>query len=1217
MYLKKLEIFGFKSFADRTTIVFEKGMTAIVGPNGCGKSNISDSIRWVLGEKSAKMLRGGKMEDLIFAGTQFRSPLGFAEISLTISNEDKLFPVEYEDVVLTRRLYRSGESEYLLNKTPCRLKDIQDLIMGTGMGSNAYSMVEQGQIDYIVQAKPHDRRFLIEEAAGISKYKHKKDEALRKLERTEHNIQRINDIILEVEKNIKYAERQARRAERFKEHFDTLKNLELLKAEIDTTRNQTELAHLQSSKELLSSQENDLQEKINAFQPRIDELDSLLREYEASQHELDEQRYHLKSEITSAQDSNRYNTEKISEIEVRTFSLDEEVILSTQKIESLESELIHKRSELEKFYREVETDRQKLEKIRFARENIFNEIAQTRSSIRECDDDLLSFHATMSEISNTKHSIKNEQTGLINKKDKNIQNLERLANDENDILKKIEIEREEIERILYSYNAIQNEFNEVNREKHRLALSITQLQEKTIEKRGALQEIDSKYTALQELAATLSPFKEGTKTIIDHSKSGNPAFERSIDTILDCITVSEGYEHAVQAVLAECLYALVVGSYSEAKHILNYSTEQNAGSIDIFIKRPVDKIERTFTHQSPDILGRLSEFVTINTDSSDNLHAIFDSIIVVSDFAALQDQVIAHLARHFNIVSLKGDVLTQDGVFRHRSESEFQSGALVQEERRKKLLKDKELVGHEIAILSEELQRYQTECENVTLRLEEIRSLMLDKKVALESNEKINSTIKENLSKIQEHKHVLNVEIQDIEDRLAELAENAERNMAQQCECENNIAEKDVLRQSLVSLLQEQESRRETIQLDIASAESTAVALREKEDYLKNSINIMSLSLQSENELRLKCTNEIASNKNRIVQLTSEIESAEEKLVSLIEKVESLEEEIAQVKAQREALTNRRDTELREINQYTKELEAVREELHAIKLREVEIAYSQTAIKERILQAYKIELDTFDFSTLQKEGVQFETLYDDVDNLKKKVEALGTVNLLAIEEYKELQERYTFLKEQHDDLENARRALFEAIRKINKTTKQLFIDVFTQVQQNFVYFYNVLFGGGIAKLILVDEENPLESGIDIIVQPPGKKLQHIGLLSGGEKAMTAVALLFSLFKVKPSPFCVLDEVDAPLDEANIDRFLNVVKEFSNNTQFIIVTHSRKTIKMAGTLFGVTMEEPGVSKLVSVRVADLDEKYISDPQPKQAVDESKIDPTMSVHVLEEV
>jgi len=1161
------------------------------------------------------------MEDLIFAGTQFRSPVGFAEVSLTISNEDKLFPLEYDDVVISRRLYRSGESEYMLNKTPCRLKDIHDLIMGTGIGSSAYSMVEQGQIDYIVQAKPNDRRFLIEEAAGISKYKHKKDEALRKLDRTEQNVQRINDIIAEVEKNIKYAERQAKRAERFRKHFDTLKNLELIKAEIDIARNTEDLTKLNSSKESLRGNEKHLQEKIDEFQPRIDELDSLAREYEGSQQELDEKRYSLKSQITSLQDANRFSQEKITEIEERTYSLEEELALSCQKIESLETDLSSRKEELQTFYKDVEVDRVKLAEIRNSRESIMSEISHVRNAIRECDDEMLSVTDTLSNAHNKMHAIKNEQTGLLNKKEKNIQNLDRLAGEEADVLKKIELEREEIERILYSYNAVQNDYNEVNGEKHRLNTTISQIQEKIIEKRGSLQEIDSRLSALTELAATYSSFKDGTKSIIEESHREGSVFTRQIHTILDAIDVQEGFEHAVQAILAECLYAVVVDSYQEAMDALSFSKENNNGSVDIFIKRAVDNSRKTFTHLDSNILGSLSQYVTIKDSSLTNLDALFNTSIVVEDFDAIPEVTVSHVSRHFNIVSKNGDVLTRDGVFRHRAETELQSGALVQEDKRKKLEKDKELVGHEIAVLADELERLQASFANVSDRLESLHASMLDKKVALESNEKISSTIKENLTRIQEHKQILNSEMQEIEARLSELEAEAEHNHSHIIELKNAIAAKQSARNTEVASLEEKERQREEIQVDIAAAESTAQALSEKEDYLKNAINIVSLGLESEKELRLRNQKDIDLNKTRIVQLSSDIENCEEKLQVAVSEVEDLESELFEVKAQREAIINKRDTELREINQFTKEHENLKDELHSIDLKEVEIQYSQSAIHERILQAYKIEVDAYDFAGLNREEVNFDTLADDVQALKKKVESLGTVNLLAIEEFKELQERYTFLIEQHDDLENARKALFEAIRKINRTTKQLFVDVFAQVQQNFVHFYNVLFGGGVAKLILVDEENPLESGVDIIVQPPGKKLQHIGLLSGGEKAMTAVALTFALFKVKPSPFCVLDEVDAPLDEANIDRFLNVVREFSNTTQFIIVTHSRKTIGMANTLFGVTMEEAGVSKLVSVRVSDLDDKYIKPTGARKSetmsIQSADLEEKENEKVLEEV
>lgn len=1193
MYLKKIELIGFKSFADRTRIEFEHGMTAIVGPNGCGKSNISDSIRWVLGEKSAKLLRGGKMEDLIFAGTQYRAPLGFAEVSLTISNEDKLFPLDYDDIVITRRLYRSGESEYMLNKTPCRLKDIHDMIMGTGIGSNAYSMIEQGEIDYIVQAKPHERRFLIEEAAGISRYKHKKDEALRKLDRTEYNFQRINDIIAEVEKNIKYAERQAKRAEKFREHFDVLRTLELAKAEIDLQKIAGERENIESENGGLVVREKEFESKIAEFQPKLEELDALIREYEQIQHEQEENRYTLKAEISSLLDATRYNEEKITEIEARNEVLRSEIALSHEKIAAFEESLLQRKNELSQFYETIASESKNLEDIRHKRECVVSEINDLKNSLRNTDSELMDISSHVAQRHNEINALNNEHTSIITKREKNNQSLARIESEENDIFKKIEVGREEVERILAAYNETQTEFSGIEERKRTLETTIAEIQEKIHDKRGSLQELDSKIAALEELAASYTSFKDGTQALIDESREENSPYHARIKTVLDTIEVSPGFEHAVQAVLSEYLYAVIVESYPEALKLLHHTTARNKLSIDVFIKSGLDGLAPDLGFNHEHVLGPLSEFVTINDDADTDLRFIFSRIIVVDSFDCIDDQTAALLRKQYHIVSKSGDVLTREGVLRRRAENEFLSGPLVQEERRTKFIKHKDLIGHELSILSEELKRYSDEYQGLTTRLDSLNHSLLDKKITLESNEKISSNIKENLNKLQEHKQLLVAETKEMESRLGVVDETIAAITVEIHDSESLLAEKKNTRTSVVSELENREQIRENIQMDIASAESTCAALREKEEYLKNAIHIVSQSCESENDLKNKNCTEIENNEARIQELHADIEKTAERIESATAEIETVESHLDDIRSKREIVTEERDTELKEINQYTKEHERIKDHLHALEVKVLELNYTESSIRERLLQAYKIEIDSFDFSSFTTESVNFDTLEDDIVALKKKVESLGTVNLLAIEEFKELQERYSFLIEQRDDLENARIALLEVIRKINRTTKQLFVDVFKQVQENFVHFYHILFGGGVAKLILVDEENPLESGVDIIVQPPGKKLQHVGLLSGGEKAMTAVALLFALFKVKPSPFCVLDEVDAPLDEANIDRFLNVVKEFSNNTQFIIVTHNRKTIAMAQTLFGVTMQEPGVSKLVSVRVSDVDSTYLED------------------------
>ncbi|MBU1862518.1 MAG: chromosome segregation protein SMC [Candidatus Omnitrophica bacterium] len=1186
MYLKKIELMGFKSFADRTVISFEKGITAIVGPNGCGKSNISDSIRWVLGEKKAKLLRGGKMEDLIFAGTDFRKPMGFAEVSLTISNEDKLFPIEYEEVVLSRRLYRNGESEYLLNKTVCRLKDIQDLIMNTGIGSNAYSMVEQGEIDHIVQAKPDERRFLIEEAAGISKYKSKKEEALRKLERTEVNLQRVNDIVAEIEKNIKYAERQAKRAESFRKKFDELKTLELVKTHNDLEKISIGLKNLTHERESLSVREREVEAMLRTLHEKLRQIETDLGTFEAEQQSLDERRYELKNELSTMKGTRTFNSEKCAELAKRSETLAADVALSCEKVTSFRADVDARKLDLDTFDSHAQNDRDKLKVEIEKRDSLIAEIEKKKTYVEECQSDIMDITGTITKQRNEYHKLENQRTGITNKKERIRQSLERSIEEEKEITSRISTEQEVVKNILQEYEHVAEQLCALTQERQATEKTLTEIQTALLKKRGLAQELDAKLKVLEELAAALGSFKEGTQALIDESKRSPELYVGIMKSVLELIEVHEGYEYAIQAVLAEELSAVTVNSYVDACRLLEQVEAEEKGSVDILINQYRTSQDRSRSFYNEHILGRASDFVTITDERMSGLRSMLNEVIVVDCFSNISEECIKELAGEYHIVSKKGAVITREGLFKWRAERESSSGILVQEERKNALRKDRELMNSEICVLADEENRFGLKIKELAPQIEHLSERSVHKKITLESNEKMSSSIQENLSKLQDYKGVLTFELDEANKELQELTQKASEQAKHLEAAETMLKEKENIIAQEQTFLREKESQREELQILVATLESESRALAEKEEYLKNAFDVVSFSCQHEEKTREKNTNEITENKIKILMLQEENNRIEEKLEQVIRAVEEIEQTLCSVKEKRASLSGDRNKEMARMETLTKEHEEKKDALHTISLKDVELRYQESALKERIETTYKIDTATFDFSALNRDEINFETLDEDIQKLKQRVESLGTVNLLAIEEHKELQDRYNFLVEQKTDLENAQRSLLEAIRKISRTTKQLFVDVFGQIQKNFQEYFKMLFGGGVAELVLVDEEHPLESGIDIVVRPPGKKLQNIGLLSGGEKALTAVALLFALFKVKPSPFCVLDEVDAPLDEANIDRFLSVVKQFLNTTQFIIVTHNRKTIGIADTLFGITMEEAGVSKLVSVRLRDV-------------------------------
>lgn len=1185
MYLKKIELFGFKSFADKTSISFEEGITAIVGPNGCGKSNISDGIRWVLGEKRAKMLRGIKMEDLIFAGTDFRKPLGFAEVSLTIDNAENLFPIQYSDVILTRRLYRSGESEYLLNKTPCRLKDIQDLLMNTGIGSNAYSMIEQGEIDYIVSAKADERRFLIEEAAGISKYKNKKDEALRKLDRTELNLQRVNDIVAEIEKNIKYAERQARKAERYRLQFEQLKNYEVMKARRDIKAIAEEIVDLKRRKNSAEERSAVIKEYLDKHQAVIDEIDKKLFELERRQHECEEERFRYKSDMSSLQDKMTFNHEKIDELHQRNESLETDAALSKEKIEKLHADVATRKSELESFRSQSQEEKDKLIEMRNRREELIDIINREKESLDRANDLVYALNDELTQKRNELQKIESGKIGLDHKKQRIEQTLQRLNAEENDILVRMELSKDEVQTIIKDYNITQGELNRLQHDYEKNKNRYTVVQNELIETRGSAKEIESKLKAIEELAQSGIGFKRGTQSLIENWKEADGELNMKLESVLDSIVVREGYEYPIQTLLQDTLYCIVATSYEEGISLVREAQIKEQGSVDILVGIYAECVEKDKpVHES--ILGVARDFVTFKNSQLSSLIQLLDRTIVVDSFKSVPSEIMSLLIGKWNIVSLQGELLLENGMLRWKDENDALAGALVQEEKKKKLRNELTVVKEEITKLADEERSIKSYIEGLAKEITNLSDQVVDRKITLESNQKITHSIKDNLNKIRDHKNILEIEKKEADEEYLIIEERSGILTSEIKGVDSRIKEAEKERNQLNESLDAKEKQREHIQIELASLETACAAVNEKEEYLLNAVNIVELGLNDEQIANNKRNDEYQSNKERVDKIIQENREIEEKLRLLQETANDVEQRLDNVKNDRAEVVARKDAEFESSKGHRDEYQSLKDELHTIHLKEMELQYQETSNRDRLMQSYKINIDEFELNEEYSNDVNFDTIDEDIALLTKRVESLGTVNLLAIEEHKELQDRYTFLIEQRTDLEQAQRALLEAIRKINRTTKQLFVEVFEQVQRNFQYYFGVLFEGGVAELTLVDEENPLESGIDIFVRPPGKKLQNIQLLSGGEKALTAVALLFALFKVKPSPFCVLDEVDAPLDEANIDRFLAVVKEFSNTTQFIIVTHNRKTIGMAHSLFGITMEEAGVSKIVSVKIADI-------------------------------
>ena len=1181
MRLKKLEIIGFKSFADKTEIFFDKGVTCIVGPNGCGKSNVSDSIRWVLGERSAKLLRGSSMEDVIFNGTEIRKPLAYAEVSLTIDNTDRGIPIEYGEVTIARRLYRTGESEYLLNKTICRLKDIQDLILDTGIGSSSYSMIEQGRIDYILKADPEERRFLIEEAAGIAKYKTKKDESLRKLERTEENLKRLRDIVFEVQKNIQYAERQAKRAERYKQEYERLKGLEIKHAFYSKQKIEEKKSELDKNLRAKKNESQNLEQKIQTFHQTIEAQESVLREVGQRCQEKEGERYKVLSQSEKNEQKLQFIRESRLQLAQQRGQLLQEqdqlrqsIDASAQKKTELDGLVTAKNAEKDAFQVKLTEASEALNR----HESVIREAKEKLEAIRK-----EFFEAAQVTVNarNEFHRCKVLSEGFAASRLKEEADVGRFTEQITEWNQKLQGCLQELESKNAALQGILDEQQTVRGNVAALEFKLAELRKDGHDHRLALREKESRLQTLTEMEqASWSAFGEFLNEVSNE-------FPDLVRSVKDIVKAQDGYEWAIDVGLGQFVRSLVVNDASAARTIIEKLNLKKSFSAGILLKDPGQ--------------GTPTSSEAVALYASLGFRPLAEVVSVEPGYELLIKDIF--VAETFPLQSLdlllgsqnSACFLSRDGLFLDSQKRLY----FWSDSQRSQFLYSRET---EISRIRQEIDSGKTgigeneshvtstaaELENTQTQLSELetkRTNLLLEKESLETEKK---NIEERLQSFHREIDLIQAEILSMEQETLETQRRMEQLQVEMDEKEQNekrlYASQGQSEKDLEALLTQQQE----FLIGVQQCQSQAEQYRLDLEHLQDSLRLITDHAQQDED-RLAF---LETGKERFAEKEKEFDQDEATCITLMteyqQQLHTVDVDLELLRKEQTEQESVLFSQRRTIEELSQSLKVLQDEEHQISMQQMDFDYQLKNVGERLMQRYRInlaELNPQDYSFTEEEMQGVDEI---VAGLQTKVDSLGTVNLLAIDEYQELKQRYDFLLAQQKDLEDARDSLMEAIRTINRTTKQLFEDTFTQVQESFKEYYQTLFRGGEARLSLIDETHPLESGIDIVVRPPGKKLQNMSLLSGGEKALTAVALLFALFKIRPSPFCLLDEVDAPLDEANIDRFLTVLRSFIDTTQFLIITHNRKTIAMGDSLYGVTMEEPGVSKIVSVKVRAGDE-----------------------------
>ncbi len=1178
MYFKKLELYGFKSFAEKTTLEFEPGVTAVVGPNGCGKSNIADAIKWVLGEQSAKQLRSGEMQDVIFNGTDKTDAVNLAEVSLTLSNQAKILPIEYEEVTVTRRVFRSGESEYFINKNPVRLKDIAELFMDTGIGTSAYSMMEQGRVDQILSSRPEDRREVFEEAAGITKYKAKKKEALRKLEQTEQNLLRVADIIVEVKRQISSVERQAQKAKRYQEEFEKLKELELKKSgfEFKNIASQKE-AYLKEYEEI-KGRENTFSLKIDTFGRDLDTAKQGLFKIEENLSQRQNEERGLETEINTAKNKISLNLERCEELEKRKISLEKEIASFNHKISDLNLQLENLKS-LAIALQEEQTAKKAL------LENKEKHLIELSDLIKKSEDEIINSKKDLLEVMAGQSRLKNEITKLT----ANIAHIStrqrRLRTEKENVTNEISGIDEKSASALNEFNQINQEAENLNKQreesetkKNKIEEELKIITEGVNNNRNKQLSLKSKLELLEDLKSRYEGFSGGVKAILGKNRPAH--LPGIIEAVANLIEVNKDYELAMEAALSERAQDVIVETKSDAQAALDYLSKNNLGQARFIPMETAKSINTDINLNNPAAQPAAINFVKTDEKYKGILAVILKNVFITNN---LEEALKVKPQIPGCLVTLKGERI-DDYSLSGGSISRSENATLIGREGKIKELKEELLkIENVLADLENKQSNLKTQSGQLLTEIEQKLTKLQEFQINLANKKNEQNNIEQEKKKLNDEILLLDSELEEVLAQLNQFNKSHEglnENLLQ-------IDQQHLNLQNLITSNQDfiaQKSReREEVLIEITQIKTEATSLLDKmSEQEKNKENLErliideGLALKSRQAETNNCSirrEELLKEKDELEKIITdrnrEKEAVKNEIYNLIQKKNEAQKEI-------EAVENRARKE-------QKALDELKNIIHQLEMKNNQLDFNQQTLRNRVEQVYKINLEALPATA--EENINWEETDKKINELKDKLEGMGPVNLVAIEEHHELQDRSSFLTQQQEDLIQAKDQLNQAISKINHTTRELFNETFKKIQVEFRNLFKMLFGGGEADLVLVDQENMLESGIEIIARPPGKKLQNITLLSGGEKALTATALLFSFFKIKPSPFCVMDEIDAPLDESNIGRFCMVLQDFVKQSQFIIITHNKKTISIADVMYGITMERSGISKIVSVKFSE--------------------------------
>ena len=1180
MYLKRLEMQGFKSFADKTVLEFRPGITSVIGPNGSGKSNISDAIRWILGEQSMKQLRGTKSLDVIFAGTQARKSLGFAEASLVFDNEDNSLPIEYSEVTVTRKIYRSGETGYFINKVPCRLKDVLILFMDTGIGKDGYSIIGQGKIDEILSNKSEDRRHIFEEAAGIVKFRTRKEESEKKLERTKLNLLRINDILTEIEANIEPLKAQSDKAKKFLSLKEELKEIEigLFLFNIDKYKKDLEelVLDIDTMNETLSQEEGKL-EKIKQLKEELkNQIDELTQRIE---------------------DMSNIGFESQKKIE----GLNSDISVANARIENNKENSIRYEKEIEEFNKKIQDLETELNQKKERRENLKKNKEKFETELKEKESELKKITQKLSskelEIEDKKRIVeentdkKYELQADISKQKADFENLQK---QEKQVNNEIESTISELDKTRLNKSEIQDSFYEIESKRNQSLSSLEKLSAKKEERENKIKRFESDINAL----SSEYRIKDSRLKFLVETEKEKEGYAKSVKSLLqDCekikelgkgmhgvlaniLSVPKDYETAIEMCLGASLQNIVTDTEQDAKKLVEHLRKNNLGRASFLpiasVKgKKIDKIKG----KDNGVIGIAADLVDFEKKYEQIIYNLLGRTVIVDNM----DNAIKVAKQNgytFRIVTVEGDVINPSGLISGGSVAKKTVNILGRGREIENLEKELKKLKEKISKIEKEKEKFISESEDTMEEVAGIEKGLQDIEITYATEKQRVISIDENIEKLQTRLNKFKKQLESIKNQKEETKKNTEKDTEKISKLNENNEELTKIIQEFAKLNKDDQKYIDDLNFDITNLKISVSSFDESESSIEEMTSMINQEIKNNKK-------SIENKKSGIEQIKTDNIELEKKIEETKEKIEKIKQDVQNSGSKVEKLKQERTEKNEKLNQKEEEQVAEFKTIEDLKAQITKIDVKKSKIEEDLNNTINTMWEEYEITpNAVKEYKKPENVAQTqkkVKNLRQDIRELGSVNVDSIEEYKALKQRYDFMCEQRLDLENTMSKLRKMIQEMTLAMKEQFKTQFEIINKNFGEVFKELFGGGKAELSLADEENILECGIDITVQPPGKKLQNMMLLSGGEKAFTAIALLFAILKINPAPFCVLDEIEAALDDVNVYRFAEYLKNYTDNTQFLVITHRKGTMEVADTVYGVTMEENGISKLLSMKL----------------------------------